>query len=111
MDYPPPKPAMVAPADPAYPSPRMTLTIKTVQTVRVEAKGEHVHVCPKCSTEWSHSDLSAGSVNDPVARAAHTCPACHTLLPGFWVPAQRNTRIETRESLRATVPYCPPGGT
>ena len=136
--YPPPlmpKPALVARVDPMYPSPKLIAPQNTTvnSTVRVAAKGMHVHKCPYCGHEWDHSDDSGGAFNDPVARAAHTCSECNRLLPGSWTPAQRGVKLETRESLRTVVPQsrppvqykpitqyqsiitgsadCPPGGT
>lgn len=55
--------------------------------VKVVDSGFHVHQCPNCSREWSHSDSSAGDVQK------HTCPSCGNVLPGNWIPTQRNVKI------------------
>lgn len=90
MDYPPPlapKPAMVAKATYEYPPPR--ILVKSTVTSKVKDNGQHVHKCPSCSTEWSHSD---NNVNN---RAAHTCPnpECGKLLPPGWAKSEHNKAI------------------
>jgi ribosomal protein L37AE/L43A len=57
------------------------------KSVKVAAVGFHIHQCPLCGTEWSHSDNSSGDVGK------HTCPSCNNVLPGNWMPSQRGMRI------------------
>lgn len=65
-----PKPA-VRPQEP-----REKVIAKPVDTAR---PGQHLHVCPRCGTQWTHGSESFGNV------AAHTCPKCGAQA---WTPYQ-----------------------
>lgn len=65
-------------------------------TEKQGAIGWHVHRCPDCGHEWSHTDVNKG--NAP----AHTCEGCEKLLPWPWKVYQENTRIVVRSIQKIT---------
>lgn len=124
MDSPPPivvhsPPALAAKAEPGVlrqptvtAAPAAPPVPRPAAKMKVAAAGYHVHACPYCHAEWSHSDESKGDL------AKHTCPDCGKVLPRPWYPSQRGTSIVTVQAAPARPPvryaapaFCPPGGT
>lgn len=66
--------------------------------IRLVSPGYHIHKCPSCSTEWSHSDHSSGDV------AKHTCPSCNKLLPGDWPVYMKGVRLVESSAISPTSP-------